>query len=349
MKHRLKLWLREVWARFLFHTGLSRWVDRLMPPRLVILAGHCVAPAEGNGFLPGDMKIGVERLERILRWLARRHRMVTVAEGVEALDRGTARRGLVALSMDDGYRDNHDVMMPLLERLGVPATVYLVSSLCDGGRLDWSHKYSWILRKLSPPELVARYQAASGDPLSQLRQRGGDLTYHFKRHLKYEADPAQRDAALDRIFRELGGDEAAVARALLMDWDQARALQERGFELGCHTVGHPVLARLGRAEARREMALARERMEAELGAGRVRSFAYPFGRRWDYSDETRELVRELGFCSAVNTHAGCNGADSDRSELARLMIDENAALHLIAAEACGGFELLRRFGLNLSE
>jgi hypothetical protein len=36
-------------------------------------------------------------------------------------------------------------------------------------------------------------------------------------------------------------------------------------------------------------------------------------------------------------------------ELRRIMIDEDARLHLIVAEACGGFELLRRAGLDLSE
>ena len=32
-----------------------------------------------------------------------------------------------------------------------------------------------------------------------------------------------------------------------------------------------------------------------------------------------------------------------------MMIDEDAQLHLLATEACGGFDLLRRFGLDLSE
>jgi hypothetical protein len=31
------------------------------------------------------------------------------------------------------------------------------------------------------------------------------------------------------------------------------------------------------------------------------------------------------------------------------MIDEDAELHVIAAEACGGFDLLRRIGIDLSE
>ena len=75
-KHRLKLALRGVYARILFHSGLHAVVDRLMPPRLVILAGHCVRPAEGpwpaGEHLPPDMAISDAKLERIVHWLARR-------------------------------------------------------------------------------------------------------------------------------------------------------------------------------------------------------------------------------------------------------------------------------------
>jgi hypothetical protein len=35
--------------------------------------------------------------------------------------------------------------------------------------------------------------------------------------------------------------------------------------------------------------------------------------------------------------------------LKRLMIDEDTQLHFLVTEACGGFDLLRRFGVDLSE
>ena len=52
---------------------------------------------------------------------------------------------------------------------------------------------------------------------------------------------------------------------------------------------------------------------------------------------------------ATTTHAGTNTPGSCPHRLARWMIDEATPLHLMAAEACGGFELLRRLGLDLSE
>ena len=60
-------------------------------------------------------------------------------------------------------------------------------------------------------------------------------------------------------------------------------------------------------------------------------------------------MRAAGFASATTTHAGTNGRGSDPYELKRIMIDEDAELHLIAAEACGGFDLLRKIGIDLSD
>ena len=72
MKHRLKMFLREAWARLLFHTGLWWVVDKLTPRRLLVLAGHCVDHPACNGDLSPDMKITAGRLESILSWRGRR-------------------------------------------------------------------------------------------------------------------------------------------------------------------------------------------------------------------------------------------------------------------------------------
>ena len=87
----------------------------------------------------------------------------------------------------------------------------------------------------------------------------------------------------------------------------------------------------------------------ELGEEAGRTFAYPYGRRWDFDDASMRAAAECGFAAAVTTHAGANEAGCDLYRLARWTIHEGARLHLIAAEACGGFALLRRFGLDLSE
>ena len=90
MKHRLKLAARELVARLLFHTGLHALVNRLAPRRLVILAGHCVAPQQGSWpggeHLPADMKTSAGKLRVLLTWFGRRYPVVSIGEGVAALE-----------------------------------------------------------------------------------------------------------------------------------------------------------------------------------------------------------------------------------------------------------------------
>jgi len=336
MKHRLKLLLRGTWARLLFHTGLGRIVDRIMPPRLTILAGHCVT-APSNARLPKDMKIEGAKLERMLAWLGRRYELTTVGEGVRRIRDGS-RRSLLALSMDDGYLDNRTHLLPLLARLKAGATVYLESRPLDERRVNWSHKFFWILDRVGAEELAKRLSLRTG----------GRTAYQLKRELKYEADPAARNRAIDALFAELGGNDRELCDELYMTWNDVQALAEGGVELGGHTASHEILSRLDGETAAREVRTGREAIARRLGQ-QPQSFAYPFGRRWDYDPKSKDAVRAAGFASATTTHAGTNSRRSDPYELKRIMIDEDAELTLIAAEACGGFDLLRKIGIDLSD
>lgn len=353
MKHRLKLIVRALYARLVAYTALGAWTNRRTPRRLTILAGHCVTCDEHNQFLPKDMKIAGPKLKALLVRLGRDCELVTVAEGMRRLAAGDAGRSMVALTMDDGYKDNRVALLPLLQELGVPATIYLETAPLDEGRVNWSHKFFSCLDRTTHEDFVTRYLSHSGDEVTRAKLAnvlaGGErLTYLLKRVLKYEADPADRDMAIDAVFESLGGDEAALCRGLYMDWDDARALDAAGIELGGHTVHHHVLATLSPELQSSEVADGRAALQSALGVAAV-SFAYPFGRAWDWDEHSVAAVRAAGFANAVTTHAGTNTSKTDPFRLKRLMIDEDADRALLVCEARGGFEWLRGFGVDLSE
>jgi len=350
MKHRLKMGARELWARLLYHTGLFRLVSRLVPRRLTILTSHCVT-APSNEFLPPDMKIDGDHLGGLLRRLGRHFDWVTVGEGWRRLQAQEG-RSMLALTMDDGYRDNLDALLPILQREGATATVYLESRPLDGQSLNWTHMYFWLLARIEHAELVRRYAASSADPRAVARleeelAKGDALTYRLKKVLKYEADQADCERTLRDLLEAEGGDVAELCRGLYLSWEDASRLAEAGVELGGHTVHHYVLSGLDREGQAEEVAAGKRALEERLGP--MVSFAYPFGRRWDWNDDSRDAVRGAGFATATTTHAGTNTRGSDPTRLARWMIDEHTPEHLLVCEASGGFELLRRLGVDLSE
>ncbi len=354
-KHQLKMGLRGAYARLLFHTGLHAVVNRCMDRRMTILFGHCIEDDAVNGFLPRDMTMREETLRRVVGWFQRRGYAITgIAAGFDAL--GAPGKGsIVALSLDDGYRDNRTRLLPVLDELGASATIFLESEPLDQRDVNWTHKYHWVIRDGGVGAWARAYAARTQDPATAeklgvaLEGPADGLAYQVKRVLKYEAIPVDRDAVCQALFEEAGGDVQELCRSLYMDWEDARALRDGGIELGGHTISHPILSRLDASGAAAEIGGGREVLVRELGDAVPRVFAYPFGRAWDYDKTSMQAARDAGFDLAVNTHAGTNSAASDRFQLKRLPVDDSTPLHLLVAEACGGFDLLRKLGLDLSE
>ena len=268
----------------------------------------------------------------------------------DALARGECPRDRVVLTFDDGYKDNHDRLLPLLAAHGATATVYVQTGPMHG-RINWLHHYFWVLHRRGPhalgEELARRLPAGEAQaPLRALPADPVAAEYQLKRVLKYSVGAAERDRLLDEIFRAAGGDDAELARQVWLSPGDCRALDAAGVEVGAHTVNHLVLSSLDRDTQRAEIEGSLADLRAWLGHD-VRAFAYPYGRSWDYNDDTRAVLRELGVQSAITAMPGLNPPGTDAFELRRIAVDEEVPLAEILCEVDGVFDWFARRGLNL--
>jgi peptidoglycan/xylan/chitin deacetylase (PgdA/CDA1 family) len=79
-----------------------------------------------------------------------------------------------------------------------------------------------------------------------------------------------------------------------LDWDEVRSLDAAGFTAGAHTMDHPIMTRVSRDRARREIVESAEKVAAEVGHPAA-AFAYPNGLYDDIDDQIETMVREAGF------------------------------------------------------
>lgn len=368
LKHKLKGRLRSGFARLFAWKPVWHLVDRLAPQRMLILFGHCVDDDQYGGVLAPDMCLSRARFVEVIDALrARGAELGTIGSRWDSLQNQSGARAQVALSMDDGYLDNARVMTPLLVERGLGATVFLETRALGERRVNWTHHLHWLFDACGAQEasraLAERARAWEGAPTAVGRTGEGSALadavegalalgerayYHVKRRLKYDVAPALRDELLDELFRAQDGDNQALADKLYMSWDEARAIASQGIELGGHTVSHAILSTLDADAQRAEIGGSVDAIERELGA-RPRVFAYPFGRRWDYDADSIQAAQAAGCALAVNTHSGTNTRESKPYELRRVPVEEHTPLAQILAEASGGFLLLERLGLSLSE
>ncbi len=86
----------------------------------------------------------------------------------------------------------------------------------------------------------------------------------------------------------------------MLTWEAVGALAKRGYEIGSHSVTHPLLTTLPDEEALHEMAESRRMIESRLGVS-ARWFCYPSG---DHDTRIAKLVREAGYEGACVTPSG---------------------------------------------
>lgn len=120
-----------------------------------------------------------------------------------------------------------------------------------------------------------------------------------------------------------------------VDWDTLAELEAGGIRVESHGIAHRPLSELEPAEAAREIALSKLRLEERLGR-EVEAFAFVKGSLADYRPEHASLVQQAGYKLAFTSVTGANGPDTDRFRLRRYNVEPYPArtFELVLAGAC---------------
>jgi len=282
-----------------------------MSGRLLILAWHNVDP---TWCVPAFRGAGARGLERQLAFLGRRCNVVPLADALRALDRDDPLPPrAVALTFDDGYRDQLELATPMLARLGLPATFFLVPGLLDGTARAWWELLAWTFTR-STRDAVAWEGRTLG--LRDDGERRRSLTTVMEA-LK-RCDHLSRDAALDELSERCSPDGKLEEQASFLDWDGAKQLARRGFTVASHSLNHAILAEEPTAAQERDLTLSRRRLEGELDVP-VELLAYPNGKQPDYSPATIAAARGAGYSHALTTVEGWNRPTTAPFEIRRFV------------------------------
>jgi len=296
-----------------FKPAIMRNMLSLLSPagpggRLSVLLFHKV-PVHADPLAPGELDLA--RFEQMLDVVGANANVLPLSEASAALERGTLPARAVALTFDDGYAEWIDNVAPALLRRGMPATFFITTGQFEGGVL-WHERILAAVRALPAQgaQLPAGLALFSDLDAPGCRER---LVEQLQERLKY----APLNQRLDAIAQL----ESQACRPLILppgfDATSVRTLHGKGFEIGAHTVHHPILNECTAQQARAEIADCKAELEGIIG-GPVHAFAYPNGRPGrDFSHEHVAMVKAAGYRTAVTTSIGVAKAGADPFQLPR--------------------------------
>jgi peptidoglycan/xylan/chitin deacetylase (PgdA/CDA1 family) len=156
--------IQSLLGRVIFESGLGAPLAR----RGALVVGfHRVHDAPDSR----GLTTSIAMFERHCRFFRRHFRVVPLRDIVEKLERGIAPNGELAITFDDGYRDNFENAAPILEKLSLPATFFVVTRWIGTDVVAWWDQEDGV-----------RHPWMTWDDVRSLHGRGFAVGSHTRTH-----------------------------------------------------------------------------------------------------------------------------------------------------------------------
>lgn len=291
-------------------SGLLDVKRRLTGNRDFILTFHRVRPI-GQKIDPFDTcpSISADVFRQTLEYVKSRYEIIPLNYFLNRPPKKTAR---VAITFDDGWRDNYDIAFPILSEMGIPATIFVVTCKISSTVLFWQQSLGNLFHQAingSSPileqELRKVFCIDKRKPLS--RKAYKRTVIHCKRM------PLQDRMA---IFERLKLDYLNYSShsPSFLNAAEICEMSKKGIDFGSHTVNHPILTQLSRTIVNQELIESKVQLENILGKA-VDMIAYPNG---DVSTEVIKSAIDNGYRIGCSTFPGTIKKHSNIMSLPRI-------------------------------
>lgn len=205
----------------------------------------------------------------------------------------------VFLTFDDGYKDNLEIALPVLDKYNLPAAFFIVSSIPDNDQWLWHDKIRYLVStnvlESAKSELVLK-----------------------NLNLGKEPDPI--------FLNEVKNLESSLPNhRLMLNWDEIQLLKQHGYIIGSHTHTHSPLKFLPPERRKEEMVFSLQTISSKLNDD-ISFFAYPNGL---YDNDCHSLMKDHGVKYAFITKPGFNQQNDSPLEIKRIGVNASDSIGII--------------------
>lgn len=311
--NKTKSFVRDLITDSLWHLGITN-IKKTAKNKLTVVTFHRVLPEQLRKQYP---YAGICVTPDELDWFCNHFESYDVVGSLSDTllswqENTNLDKTFLAITFDDAQWDNFHYALPVLDKHGYKATFYIPTESVDQKTLLWHDRLGYIIHQASDEQLteVMRVFNHAGYQAKQTH----DLKDHLVEFAK-TLSVADRKALLRELEKMATADIPEWGR--LMTWDEIRAVDKQGHEIGAHSVTHELLTSCDPSHLQHEVVFSKERIEAELSK-EITSFCYPNG---NHNEEVAMAVEQAGYNNAVSTVWGANARGANRFTMRRFDIN----------------------------
>lgn len=287
-------------------------------PAWIILGYHRVIESAEADPLNMGMCTRNHDFDAHMRYISESFPVLSINDGLQRL-RDKIPGLFFSVSMDDGYADNLNTALPIMQKFSIPASVYVTTSGLDSAELFWWDRVITAIHS-SPLPLFE----TAGLGLNSL-QTVTSLSATVKRSVakKILADlwamPYQQAVScIAELELRLQGQSDPLG-AQRMTPQQLKVLSAAGVSIEAHTRSHQGLNAMPLKDAVADVIGSQQDLQKILGH-MPKGFAYPDGRN---SAALADALASAGFDYALTTDRGINSPEAQTMSLKRMLLADS--------------------------
>lgn len=244
----------------------------------IILMYHSVAEGQAADYIYPRVRISPQEFEKHLILIRKKFDVLSIDECAQIIESGEKLpRNALVISFDDGYLDNLEVAIPILEAYNFPIVFYLATRYLDASSPQWVDRMYSIFRYRKEDRIELEYLPKTKWNLS-VREDQIDL-FEQLNTLMISLLEEEREELLKALASKCKFEEDLPR--LTLNWEEVARISRTSsnITLGVHTDGHLDMTRHD-AQLRSEMRKSINKLSAVTGKAPTH-FSFPYGRAYE--------------------------------------------------------------------
>lgn len=274
---------------------LKRLKNRLFPGTIILLY-HRVIDLKTD---PQLLAVSSEHFYEHMKYLKDNYNIISLDDLKRAMDSGKLPKKSIVITFDDGYEDNYLNAKPILDKLQIPAAIFVTTDHIGLTREFWWDDLERIFLLNDTPEELS-LKLMDKEYSWKVTDENSKRFVYYDMHKLLKPMPAQeRDEIVDYLRGWAGIQAYCRPQYLCMSAEQIKDTEKNGMiTIGAHTVSHCMLAALTPEQQEWEILESKKALEKILNHN-VKHFSYPFGGLSDFDNSSAKIVKDAGFDTAV--------------------------------------------------
>ena len=294
--------LKKIIAKAYCFSGLLHFRLQRLKNNVLILMYHKVDSFDD----PVGLSVPPDVFRQQILTLKKYFDVISLDEIVVRLSANSCERPAVAITFDDGYVDNYENVLPIIQEYNIPISIFLATGYIYQSPLYWEKINAVVLNR----QLLNIDLLKWGGAVYLLNNEVQRLEALKKISALIKDKPREQAEQIISYLVGLDGRGDTYPLSQMMTWDQVRLMQKSGLvTFGSHTVNHYILSRMSKSAMKNELIESRLHIEAELGVS-PDYLAYPNGEIDDFNEDIENTAAQVGYKLAFTTISGSTKGNS---------------------------------------